>query len=147
MKTDTTATTAAPKFILHTKDEADKAVLLDHFSPTKYGRPVSLSGHDADTKNTLVAASVRKMKIISTGLFLEEAASLGAVTIVRAYDRTDPNTGTRNRGCRTPENFFAAKVKNADALAVLQAMPEYAAAFVGSSSSLLDDDQDGDASI
>lgn len=136
-----TATVAALKRILvHARNDEDKKTLTENFDLSKLGKPSYVTGLGNEARMSLIKAAAAGVQIVSTGLPLDLTAEIGGkVTIVRAWNVTKEN-GTKSSGSIPPADYFAGKVRNAEAFAALQAYPEFAKAF---SAETTDDDAEG----
>ena len=124
-----TATIAKPKNILvHTRNADDQKVLTENFDISKIGNARFVTGLQTDAQTALVKAAAKGTQIVTTGLPLDIAASLGEVTVLRAWNKTRED-GTKTQGSTPPADYFAGKIVDPAAFAELKASPAFAKAF------------------
>lgn len=139
-----------PKIVIHTNKESDKKILLDHFNPDVLGRPIYLSGLDATTEMTLKQAITKGIRVITTWLPIDKLAKLGAVTVMRVSNYSNPDTGITNTRVEAPVDYFTAVIPQTDvaraAFAALKETAEFKKAFASTNPAdalnLDDDDED-----
>lgn len=137
---DTAVITSTKRVLVHTRNEEDKQVLGRNFDISKLGKPSYITGLGTEARMSLIKAAAAGVQIVSTGLPLDLTAEIGGkVTIIRAWEKTKED-GSKSSGSIPPADYFAAKVRNTEAFAALQAYPEFAKAF---SAETTEDDAEG----
>ncbi len=123
-----TPDTAKTRILVHTRNEDDRKVLNENFNVSKMGTPQYITGLGMDAQKALMIASIKGTRIVTTGLPLDITASLGEVTVVRAWS-TEKADGSKSQGSIPPADFYAGKIVNAEAFASLKNDPVFIAAF------------------
>ena len=127
--TDTAAVeTPTQKILVHTRNEDDRKVLNENFNVSKMGKPQYITGLGMESQKALMIASIKGQRIVTTGLPLDITASLGEVTVVRAWS-TEKADGSKSQGSIPPADFYAGKIVNPEAYANLKENPDFIAAF------------------
>tara|TARA_R110001592_G_scaffold202364_4_gene451775 strand:+ start:356 stop:796 length:441 start_codon:yes stop_codon:yes gene_type:complete len=127
--TDTAAVeTPTQKILVHTRNEDDRKVLNENFNVSKMGKPQYITGLGMEAQKALMIASIKGQRIVTTGLPLDITASLGEVTVVRAWS-TEKADGSKSQGSIPPADFYAGKIVNPEAYAKLKDNPDFIAAF------------------
>ena len=85
-------------------------------------------GLSSESQMALLSAASKGTRIVTTGLPLDIAAQLGEVTVIRSWNKTRED-GSRSSGSTPPQAYFAGKILDAEAFAVLKGYSEFAAAF------------------
>jgi len=112
--------------IVHTRDEADSKLLEGAYRPN--GVISRVHGLVTASQVALQIAAKEGKRIVTTGLPLDIAGSLGRVTIVRAWDKTRPD-GSRSMGSTPPQEYYAMTIKNVEAFEALEKSDLFKAAF------------------
>lgn len=126
--TETAVETPTQKILVHTRNEDDRKVLNENFNVNKMGKPQYITGLGMDAQKALMVASIKGTRIVTTGLPLDITASLGEVTVVRAWS-TEKADGSKSQGSIPPADFYAGKIVNPEAFAKLKDNPDFIAAF------------------
>ena len=132
--------TPSKNILIHSRNAEDQKVLTENFDVSILGSPRYVTGLMADAQTALVRAAAKGQRVVSTGLPLDIAASLGEVTIVRAWNKTRED-GTKTQGSTPPADYFAGKIKDAEAFAILKSSAAFAKAFN------TDDDEETEVNI
>ena len=109
--------------LLHVRDENELNMLKNVVPQTVAGAKV-VFGLTAPTQGELIAANRLGDKIITTGLPLDVASTLGKVTVVRAWDKVLPGGG-RSTGCQAPRTLATMEIMDEEAYAELIQSPLY----------------------
>lgn len=115
--------TMSNQTLLHVRDEAELNVLKSVTPSTVAGAKI-VFGLTAPTQGELIAANRLGDKIITTGLPLDVASTLGKVTVVRAWDKILPGGG-RSTGCQAPRILATMEIMDEEAYAELIQSPLY----------------------
>ena len=126
--TETAVETPTQKILVHTRNEDDRKVLNENFNVSKMGKPQYITGLGMEAQKALMIASIKGQRIVTTGLPLDITASLGEVTVVRAWS-TEKADGSKSQGSIPPADFYAGKIVNPEAYAKLKDNPDFIAAF------------------
>ena len=112
--------------LIHSRDEADSKVLDGAYKPG--GIITRVHGLVTASQVALQIAAKEGKRIVTTGLPLDIAGTLGRVTIVRAWDKTRPD-GSRSMGSSAPQEYYAMTIKNSEAFEALEKSAQFQAAF------------------
>ena len=103
--------------IVHVRDENELAVLKNVMPSAIEGAKV-VFGLTLPTQMALATAKGNKDEITTTGLPLDVASAIGAVTLIRAWDKLLPGGG-RSTGCQPPKRVMAIEIMDEEAYAEL----------------------------
>jgi hypothetical protein len=109
--------------IVHCRDEAERKT-LENVMPEALKNARVVFGLTVPTQAELIAAVRCGDEIITTGLPLDVASSLGKVTVLRAWDKALPGGG-RSTGCQPPRTLATMEIMDEEAYAELIASPLY----------------------
>jgi len=145
MKPDqNTAVVAEPiKFLLHSKNDEDKALIKGAFDLSKIGTPSYVCGLGTDAQMAMVKAALTGTKIMTTGLPIDIAASLGEITQIRAWNVVKKD-GTTSAGSKLPVDYYVGAIGNREAYDRIKSNPDFVAAFSAEQADAVEESESGD---
>jgi len=115
--------------LVHVRDENELNVLKNVMPSAIEGAKI-VFGLTLPTQVALGTARANGEQITTTGLPLDVASAMGAVTLVRAWDKLLPGGG-RSTGCQPPKRIMAIEILDEEAYAELIESPLFLRATGG----------------
>lgn len=130
-ETADTAVATLPPAVIHCRDAADETTLKDTFDLSKIAGEVKIvHGLDGVTKAAMLLASAKGTRIVTTGMPLDIAASIGEVTVIKTWAARTTNEGNKYPArSEVPVVISVRKVLDKEAYARLKESEDFALAF------------------
>jgi hypothetical protein len=109
--------------LLHVRDEQELNT-LKNVMPSAVADAQVVFGLTLPTQVAIGTAKGEGKEIVTTGLPLDVAATIGKVTVIRAWDKALPGGG-RSTGCQPPKNIAAMEIMDMEAYKELIESPLY----------------------
>jgi hypothetical protein len=122
---------ALPPAVIHCRDAADESTLKDTFDLSKIAGEVKVvHGLDGVTKAAMLLASAKGTRIVTTGMPLDIAASIGEVTVIKTWAaRTTAEGNKYPARSEVPVVISVRKVLDKEAYARLKESEDFKLAF------------------